>query len=58
MKMKLWNCSGKNMEERKREIMELLCLKLMDNDYLPKLVVSMPKRLTEVIQKEGRTTHY
>jgi hypothetical protein len=38
--------------------MEMWWLKLRDNDYLQKLVASVTKRLAEVIQKEGWTTHY
>jgi hypothetical protein len=33
--------------EWKREITELWTLKMKDSDYLQKLVVSMPKRLTK-----------
>jgi hypothetical protein len=29
-----------------------------DYPYLQKLVASMPKRLAEVIEKDGWTTHY
>jgi hypothetical protein len=45
MKMKLRDSSAKNTEDWKREITELWCLKLSDNDYLQKLVAPMPKRL-------------
>jgi hypothetical protein len=31
---------------------------MSDGDYLRKLVASMPKRLAEVIEKDGWTTHY
>jgi hypothetical protein len=58
MKMKLRDSSAKNMEDWKRGITELWCLKLSDNEYLQKLVASMPKRLAKVIKKEGWTTHY
>jgi hypothetical protein len=49
---------AKNMEEWKREMTELWTLRMRDSDYLVKLVVSMPKRLAEVIEKNGWTTHY
>jgi hypothetical protein len=31
---------------------------MRDSGYLRKLVASMPKRLAEIIEKEGWTTHY
>ncbi len=46
------------MEEWKREITELWTLSMWDSDYLQKLVASMPKRLADVIEKDGWTTHY
>jgi hypothetical protein len=49
---------AKNIEEWKREITELWTLRMSDSDYLRKLVTSMPKRLAEVIEKDGWTTHY
>jgi hypothetical protein len=49
---------AKNMDEWKREMTELWTLRMSDGDYLRKLVVSMPKRLAEVIEKDGWTTHY
>jgi hypothetical protein len=33
-------------------MIELWILKLRDNNYLQKLVASMPKRLAEVIEKD------
>ncbi len=48
----------KNMEKLKREITELWTLRMRDSDFLQKLVASMPKRLAEVIEKDGWTTHY
>jgi hypothetical protein len=49
-----------NMEEWKREIAELWTLRISNSDYryLRKLVASMLKRLAEVIEKDGWTTHY
>jgi hypothetical protein len=46
------------MEESKREITELWTLRMSDRDYLRKLVASVPKKLAEVIEKDGWTTHY
>jgi hypothetical protein len=31
---------------------------MTDSDYLRKLVASMPKRLDEVVEKDGWNTHY
>jgi hypothetical protein len=58
MKMKLRDSTAKNMVEWKREITELWTLKMSDSDYLRNLVSSMPRRLAEVIEKVGWTTHY
>ncbi len=46
------------MEEWMREITGLWTLRMRDSDYLQKLVASMPKKLAEVIEKDGWTTHY
>jgi hypothetical protein len=51
MKAKLRNSTNKNMEEWRRKITELWTLRMSDGD-------SMPKRLAEVIEKDGWTTHY
>jgi hypothetical protein len=56
-KQVMFSDEAKNMDEWKREI-ELWTLRMRDSDYLWKLVVSMPKRLAEVIEKDGWTTHY
>ncbi len=48
---------AKNMEGWKREITELWTLRMRDSDYL-RMVASMPKKLSEVIEKDGWTTHY
>jgi hypothetical protein len=54
----MFSDEAKNMEEWKREITELWTLRMRDRDYLRKLVASMLKRLAEVIEKDGWTTHY
>jgi hypothetical protein len=58
MKAKLRDSTAKNMEEWRREITELWTLRMSDGDYLRNLVASMPKRLAEVTEKDGWTTHY
>ncbi len=58
MKFKLKETSCSNMEGWKREIFKLWVTRMSDSDYLKKLVVSMPRRLAEVIEKEGATTGY
>jgi hypothetical protein len=57
-KQVMFSDEAKNMEEWKREITELWALRMRDSDYLRKLVVSMHKRLAEVNEKDGWTTHY
>jgi hypothetical protein len=57
-KQVMFSDEAKNMEEWKREITELWTLRMRNSDYLRKLVASMPKRLAEVIEKDGWTTHY
>ncbi len=57
-KQVMFSDEAKNMEEWKGEITELWTLRMRDSDYLRKLVASMPKRLAEVIDKNGWTTHY
>ena len=47
-----------NLEELKQEILKLWCLKMNDCKYLRQLVESMPRRLEEVIQREGGMTKY
>ncbi len=57
-KQVMFSDEAKNMEEWKREMTELWTLRMRDSDYLWKLVASMSKRLAEVIEKDGWTTHY
>ncbi len=49
---------SKEHGEWKREITELWTLRMRDSNYQWKLVASIPKRLAEVIEKDGWTTHY
>ncbi len=58
MKFKLWETSCSNMEEWKSEIVKLWVTRMSDSHHLKKLVESMPRRLTEVIEKKGATTGY
>jgi transposase len=58
MKLQLKETSCTNMKELKEEIVKLWVTRVSDSDYLKKLVESMPKRLAEVIEKDGATTGY
>ena len=58
IKMKLKESSATNIEEWKQKITKLWYLKMLDSDYLRLLVNSMPKRMKEVLEKEGSMTHY
>jgi transposase len=58
MKQKLRDSSAKNLDEWRREILELWNLRMDDIQYLKSLVKSMPRRLQEVIDREGWTTKY
>ncbi len=58
MKQKLMDSSAKNLDEWRREILELWTLRIDDIQYLKSLVESMPRRLQEVIDREGWTTKY
>ncbi len=40
------------------EIKRLWTIRMEDSDYLKKLVESMPRRLAEVIEREGASTKY
>jgi hypothetical protein len=46
------------MEEWKAEIRRLWTLRMDDNAYLKALVESTPRRLAEVIEREGATAKY
>ena len=58
MKRQLKEAPCTNLEQLKREILELWCQKMEDCEYLRNLVESMPRRLEEVIQREGAMTKY
>jgi transposase len=58
MKRQLKEAPCTNLEELKREILKLWCQKMEDCEYLRHLVESMPRRLEEVIQREGAMTKY
>jgi hypothetical protein len=58
MKQNLRDSSAKNLDEWRREILELWTLRMDDIQYLKSLVESMPRRLQEVIDREGWTTKY
>ena len=58
MKMQLASCNCTNIEELKGEIVRLWITRMSDLDYLSNLVYSMPRRLQEVIDPGGASTHY
>ena len=47
-----------NMGDWKREVTELWVLRMRDSQYLRNLVESMPRRLKDVISREGNPTEY
>ena len=47
-----------NMVDWKREVTELWVLRMSDSQYLQNLVESMPRRLEDVISREGNHTKY
>ncbi len=57
MKQKLTNSTATNLTDWKKEITELWAM-MYDIDHLKTLVESMPKRLQDVIDREGATTKY
>lgn len=58
MKRQLKEVPCTNLVELKQEILKLWCQKMDDCEYLRHLVESMPRRLEEVIQREGGMTKY
>ena len=58
VKMRLKESSATNIEEWKQDITRLWVTKMSENDYLQSLVTSMPRRMQEVLEKEGSMTHY
>jgi transposase len=58
MKVQLRDVNASNIEEWKRKITELWTIKMADSEYLKKLVESMPRRLSDVIKREGGTSKY
>ncbi len=46
------------MKEWKDKIVKVWVTRMSDSDYLKKLVESMPRRLAEVIEKDGATAGY
>ena len=46
------------MEDWKRELVKLWVTRMSDNSYLQNLVESMPRRLHEVIERDGATTKF
>ena len=56
MKLQLKDIVCTNTEDWKREIVKLWVTGMSDNSYLQNLVDSMPRRLQEVIERDGATT--
>lgn len=58
MKGQLSETHCTNMDEWKRAIVTLWTTRMDNSDYLRGLVTSMPRRLQEVIRREGAATKY
>ena len=58
MKRRLRDIPCTNMKQWREEITRLWVIKMADSQYLRNLVESMPRRLNEVIEREGATTKY
>lgn len=58
MKRRLRDIPCTNMKQWREEITRLWVIKMADSQYLRNLVESMPRRLNEVIEREGATTGY
>ena len=58
MKMQLASCNCTNIDELKGEMVRLWTTRMSDSDYLGNLVDSMLRRLQEVIDSRGASTHY
>ena len=56
--MQLASCNCTNISELKGELFRLWTTRMSDSDYLRNLVNSMPRRLQEVIDRGGASTHY
>jgi 23S rRNA A2030 N6-methylase RlmJ len=58
MKYQLQGSTSRNMVEWRAEIKRLWTEKMDNSELLKKLVESMPRRLQEVIDREGNATKY
>ena len=58
MKMQLASCNCTNIDKLKGEMVRLWTTRMSDSDYLRNLVDSMLRRLQEVIDHRGASTHY
>ena len=58
IKRRLRDIPCTNMKQWREEITRLWVIKMADSQYLRNLVESMPRRLNEVIEREGATTKY
>ena len=58
MKTQLQDCKATSIPELQRHIQELWTQRIGDSPYLRSLVESMPRRLQEVISRDGSTTKY
>ena len=52
------DCKATSIPELQCHIQELWTLRMGDSPYLRSLVESMPRRLQEVISRDGNTTKY
>ena len=58
MKQQLRDSTSTSLPALQREITELWTKKMDDIPYLKALVESMPRRLEDVIRRDGNTTKY
>ena len=58
MKRQLKEINITNLEQMKKEVLNVWCIKMADGSYLRALVESMPRRLAAVIENEGEMTKY
>jgi hypothetical protein len=58
MKMKLQESHPTNLDQLREEIKRLLVLRMEDIQILRSLMENMPKKLWEVIERDGNTTDY
>ena len=58
MKQQLRDSTATSLPDLQKEITELWTMKMDDIPYLKALVESMPRRIEDVIRRDGNTTNY